>query len=417
MKYLKLPQLTRHFIFDLTQVSNKLKFYLNSGKKKLAFRPCFYNFTTNKILDEIMNSNNYCVIMAGGIGSRFWPYSRAKKPKQFLDILSTGRSLLQSTYDRFVQLMPCENILIVSNEDYADLILEQLPDLKQEQVLLEPMRRNTAPCIAYANHRIKSVNPNANIVVAPSDHIILKEKKFLEVVLSGLKFVEENNALLTLGIQPHRPETGYGYIQFSGDKDNIELNNSIRKVKTFTEKPDYDLAVKFLESGDFFWNSGMFFWSLNSINEAFDSHLPDVNNLFSEGTDKFNTSEERAFIQATYSACKNISIDYGIMEKANNVHVLCADIGWSDLGTWGSLYEISDKDEKNNSSKGGRSFLYDTKDCLINIPKNKLAVIQGLEDVIIVDSDDVLLICKKHEEQRIKQFVNDVKLEEGEQFI
>lgn len=363
-----------------------------------------------------MKSNNFCVIMAGGIGSRFWPYSRSAMPKQFLDILGTGRTLLQLTYDRFVQVMPSENIFIVSNDDYSEIILEQLPDIKPEQVLLEPMRRNTAPCIAYANHKIKSINPEANIAVAPSDHIILKESKFLEVVNKGLKFVEENNALLTLGIQPSRPETGYGYIQISGDKDNVVLNESFRKVKTFTEKPDHDLAVKFIESGDFFWNSGMFFWSLNSINKAFDNYLPDVQHLFNEGAKVYNTVDEKDFISSTYSKCKNISIDYGIMEKAENVHVICADIGWSDLGTWGSLYDISKKDDYNNFTKGGKTFLYDTKDCLINLPDGKLAVIQGIEDVIIVDSDDVLLICKKKEEQRIKQFVNDVQLDTGEKY-
>lgn len=362
-------------------------------------------------------NKNFCVIMAGGIGSRFWPYSRSKNPKQFLDILGTGRSLLQSTYDRFVQIIPKENILIVSNEDYADLILEQLPELNKEQVLLEPMRRNTAPCIAYANYRIKAITENANIVVAPSDHIILKETQFLEVVKSGFDFVEKNDALLTLGIQPSRPETGYGYIQIDGDKQNIELNNSFRKVKTFTEKPDFDLAQKFIESGDFFWNSGMFFWSLKSINEAFQSHLPDVDLLFQEGIDVYNTPEEVNFIQSAYSKCKNISIDYGVMEKAENVHVLCADIGWSDLGTWGSLYDISQKDSGLNVTKGGKSFLYDSGKNLINLPENKLAVIQGLEDFIIVDSKDVLLICKKHEEQRIKQFVNDVKLDAGDKYI
>lgn len=355
--------------------------------------------------------------MAGGIGSRFWPYSRAKAPKQFLDVLGTGRTLLQLTYDRFVKIIPKENILIVSNEDYAEIILEQLPDIESDQVLLEPMRRNTAPCIAYANHRIKSINPKANIVVAPSDHIILKEKEFTEIVESGLSFVETNEALLTLGIQPHRPETGYGYIQIAGDKDNIKLNESFRKVKTFTEKPNHELARKFLESGDFFWNSGMFFWSLSSINKAFEQFLPDINNLFEEGAQLYKTEKEKEFITGTYSKCKNISIDYGIMEKANNVHVLCADIGWSDLGTWGSLYDISDKDENNNFSKGGKSFLYDTKDCLITIPNNKLAVIQGVEDVIIVDSQDVLLICKKDQEQNIKQYVNDVKLSAGDKYI
>lgn len=354
--------------------------------------------------------------MAGGIGSRFWPYSRSSMPKQFLDILGTGRTLLQLTFDRFVQVIPSENIFIVSNNDYADIILEQLPGIKANQVLLEPMRRNTAPCIAYANHKIKSINPKANIVVAPSDHIILKETQFLEVVKSGLNFVKNQDALLTLGIQPNRPETGYGYIQISDGKEHVVLNESFRKVKTFTEKPDSDLAQKFLESGDFFWNSGMFFWSLESINKAFNRFLPDVQNLFIEGENLYNTDKEIEFITNTYSKCKNISIDYGVMEKAENVHVLCADIGWSDLGTWGSLYDISKKDNFNNFTKGGKTFLYDTKDCLINLPDGKLAVIQGITDAIIVDSNDVLLICKKKEEQRIKQFVNDVQLDSGDKY-
>lgn len=361
-----------------------------------------------------MNEKNFCVIMAGGIGSRFWPYSRSKMPKQFLDILGTGRSFLQLTYDRFVQVIPKENILIVSNEDYADLILEQLPEINAGQVLLEPMRRNTAPCIAYANHKINSVCPDANIVVAPSDHIILKENSFLKVIQNGLNHVAENDVLLTLGIQPSRPETGYGYIQIAREKKKITLNKSFRKVKTFTEKPDLELAKKFIESGDFFWNSGMFFWSLKTINKAFEDYLPDINGLFEEGASLYNGTGEAEFINTTYSKCKSISIDYGIMEKADNVHVLCADIGWSDLGTWGSLYDISDKDKRKNVIKGGVSFLYDSSDNLIQIPQNKLAVIQGLKDVIVVDTDDVLLICNKTEEQRIKQFVNDIKLESGE---
>ncbi|HBH47400.1 MAG TPA: mannose-1-phosphate guanylyltransferase [Bacteroidales bacterium] len=364
-----------------------------------------------------MSTQNYCVIMAGGVGSRFWPFSRSQKPKQFLDILGTGQSLLQSTFERFNKIIPKENILIVSNADYADIILEQLPEITKDQVLLEPMRRNTAPCIAFANYKIKSKDPEANIVVTPADHIILKEMQFLSVVENGLKFVDENDALLTLGIQPSRPETGYGYIQISGEKDNIELNKSFRKVKTFTEKPNHELAQKFLESGDFFWNSGMFFWSLNAINKSFEQHLPDVDNLFKDGLGKYNTEEEQTFIDSAYSKCKNISIDYGIMEKASNVHVLCADIGWSDLGTWGSLYDISDKDANKNFVNGGHSFLYDTKNCMVSLSENKIAVIQGLEDSIVVDADDILLICKKKEEQRIKQFVNDVKLEKGEEYI
>lgn len=364
-----------------------------------------------------MNKDSYCVIMAGGIGSRFWPLSRSKYPKQFLDILGVGKSLIQMTYQRFAEIMPEENILIVSNEEYADLIKKQIPSITDNQILLEPMRRNTAPCIAYANHKIQALNPNANIVVAPSDHVILKEHDFLNVVQHGLNHVSNNDVLLTLGIQPSRPETGYGYIQINGEKDKIKVNETICKVKTFTEKPDHKMAQVFLDSGDFYWNSGLFFWSLKSIQKSFEQLLPEVNNLFLEGAAVYNTPGEQGFIEKTYTNCKNISIDYGIMEKATNVDVLCADFGWSDLGTWGSLFDMSPKDENNNSANSKKVFLYETKDCLVNIPGKKLAVIQGLEDHIIVDSDDVLLICSKNEEQRIKQFVNDVKLEAGNDFI
>ncbi|MBN1951241.1 MAG: mannose-1-phosphate guanylyltransferase [Bacteroidales bacterium] len=365
-----------------------------------------------------MNKKNFCVIMAGGIGSRFWPLSRTQKPKQFLDILGTGKSLIQQTFDRFAQVIPKENILIVSNEEYGDIILKQLPEITKEQVLLEPMRRNTAPCIAYANYKIREIEPDANIVVAPSDHLILKEQVFLDVVKKGLDFVAENDSLLTLGIQPSRPETGYGYIQINGHQDGkIVVNESLRKVKTFTEKPDLKMAKVFLESGDFFWNSGIFFWSLKSITAAFESHLNEVDTLFREGTGIYNTDNEHDFIAATYPKCKNISIDYGIMEKADNVFVLCADFGWSDLGTWGSLYDMSEKDTYSNAVQGKNVFSYDNKNCLINLPNDKLAVIQGLEDFIIVDSDNILLICRMEDEQKIKHFVNDVRLEKGEDFI
>jgi mannose-1-phosphate guanylyltransferase len=364
-----------------------------------------------------MNKNYYCVIMAGGIGSRFWPLSRIKKPKQFLDILGVGKSLLQQTFERFEKVVPAENIFIVSNEEYEDIILEQLPGISNSQVLLEPMRRNTAPCIAYANYKIKEVNPDAKIVVAPSDHLILKEKEFLDVVHKGLTFVEEKEALLTLGIQPSRPETGYGYIQINGDKNSIMVNESFRKVKTFTEKPDLKMANLFLESGDFFWNSGIFFWSLTSIMDSFKTHLSEVSSLFEEGAGIYNTESEAEFIDKTYPKCKNISIDYGIMEKADNVYVLCADFGWSDLGTWGSLYDMSKKNKESNYITGKNIFTYDTKNCLVNINDNKLSVIQGLDNYIVVHSDDILLICKKEDEQKIKQFVNDVKLEKGENYI
>jgi len=355
--------------------------------------------------------------MAGGIGSRFWPLSRTRKPKQFLDILGTGRTLLQQTFDRLRKVFPVENIYIVTNEDYEQLVIKQLPELGHNQILLEPMRRNTAPCIAYANYKIRLLNPNASIMVAPSDHVILKEQDFLEVVKKGLDFVENNECLLTLGIQPSRPETGYGYIQINGDKTRIELNSSFRNVKTFTEKPDLKMAEVFLQSGDFFWNSGMFFWSLHTIMKAFATYLPDVDHLFSEGIGSYNTDKEQEFIGKVYPNCKNISIDYGIMEKADNVHVLCSDFGWSDLGTWGSLYDMLQKSDENNTITGSNVFTYNTQNCLINLPDNKLAVIQGLDDYIVVESDNILLICRKQDEQKIKNFVNDVRIEKGEEFI
>ena len=354
--------------------------------------------------------------MAGGVGSRFWPLSRMNKPKQFLDILGTGRTLLQMTFDRFKSVCPIENIYIVTSSIYKETINEQLPELKDEQILLEPMRRNTAPCIAYANYKILSKNPNANIITAPSDHLILKEDEFIRVLKNGLDFVSERNALLTLGIKPSRPETGYGYIQVNGDK-NEDVDKDIHKVKTFTEKPDKELAKVFFESGEFFWNAGIFIWSLKSIMKAFDSHLPEVNSLFKEGINNYNTPEESKFIEQTYSECKNISIDYGIMEKADNVYVYCSDIGWADLGTWGSLHENIEKDQDKNSILGENVFAYDIKNCIVNMPKDKLVVVQGLKDLIVVESDDILLICKKEDEQEIKQYVNDVKLKLGDKYL
>jgi mannose-1-phosphate guanylyltransferase len=286
-----------------------------------------------------MNKKDYCIIMAGGVGSRFWPLSRTSNPKQFLDILGIGKTLLQQTFDRFNKLIPAENIYIVSNTEYYDIIREQIPEMPVENILLEPYRRNTAPCIAYASYRIKVKDPEARMVVAPSDHLILKEEAFLKVVKDGLEFVGEHDNLLTIGIQPSRPETGYGYIQV--DSNHIIENDEVvfNKVKTFTEKPDIKLAKVFLESGEFFWNSGIFFWSVESILNSLKEFLPEINKSFSDGIGLYGTDGEAAFIQETYSGCKNISIDYGIMEKADNVYVLTADFGWSDLGTWGSLYD------------------------------------------------------------------------------
>jgi mannose-1-phosphate guanylyltransferase len=355
--------------------------------------------------------------MAGGIGSRFWPFSRTSKPKQFLDILGIGRTLLQQTYDRFSKIIPSENIYIVTNSTYLDLVKEQTPEVPENNILLEPYRRNTAPCIAYANYKIQLQNPNASIVVAPSDHLIMKEDEFLRVVDNGLNFIRDKDALLTLGITPSRPETGYGYIQIQNDKEFEKKNPSFHKVKTFTEKPDFEMAKVFVDSGEFFWNSGIFFWSLQSINKAFSENLPEINSLFVEGIETLNTPKEAAFIEGVYTKCKNISIDYGIMEKAKNVYVLCTNFGWSDLGTWGSMYEHSGKDASSNHIKGNNVLTYDTKNCIINISNDKCVVIQGLSDYILVDSNDILLICKMKDEQLIKQFVNDVKLKMGDEYL
>lgn len=352
--------------------------------------------------------------MAGGIGSRFWPLSKTAKPKQFLDILGTGRSFLQDTYDRFAGICPVENFLVVTSLEYKDLVLEQLPDLNPSQVLAEPMRKNTAPCIAFANYRIASMNPQANIVVTPADHLILKVDDFKKKIKLGLDFVSKNKALLTLGIKPNRPETGYGYIQINSDEKS---GKGIHKVKTFTEKPDKKLAQIFFESGEFFWNSGIFLWNLQTIQEAFAEHLEEVDSLFSEGSALFGTDKEDEFVQGVYSECKSISIDYGIMEKASNVYVLSSDFGWSDLGTWGSLHEHSAKDEKSNVTSGCDVLLYQTKDCIVKTENQKLVVVWGLDGFIVVESGGTLLICKKDEEQQIRQIVNDVKMKRGDTFI
>ena len=355
--------------------------------------------------------------MAGGIGSRFWPLSKTERPKQFLDILGMGRTLMQQTYDRFIQLMPAEQIFIVSNLEYKELIIEQLPDIPEENILLEPLRRNTAPCIDYANFRILQKNPDANIVVAPSDHLIVKETEFLQYVQQGLEFVERNNALLTMGIVPSRPETGYGYIQSFQEKVKNYESTGLRKVKTFTEKPDLELAKVFLDSGDFYWNAGIFFWSLKSIMEAFDTHLPEIHSLFLEGEGHYGTTTEVQFIEKTYSSCRNVSIDYGVMEKAENVYVLISDFGWSDLGTWGSLYEQMEKDEKNNSVSGKNVFMHDSSGNIVNVQDDNLVVLHGLHDYIVVQNDNIILVCRLEEEQKIKQFVNEIKAEIGDDML
>jgi len=363
-----------------------------------------------------MNKNYYCIIMAGGIGARFWPMSRTGYPKQFIDILGTGETLIQQTFNRFKKICPIENILVVTNEIYDGLVKEQLPGLPENNILLEPAMRNTAPCIAYANYKIKSVNPDACIVVAPSDHLIIKEEEFVRVILEALEAASKNDCLITLGIKPSRPDTGYGYIQYD-EAQTSETNNKIRKVKTFTEKPDLELAEKFLASGDFLWNAGIFIWSLKSISKAFENYLEDVDDLFKTGIGKYNTPEEKQFIDDTYTVCRKISIDFGVMEKATNVYVLSADFGWSDLGTWRSLYDIREKDENNNVSSGENVMLYDTQNCIIRMPQDKLVVVQGLDNFIVIEDDNKLLICNKDEEQQIRQFVTDIKVDKGEKFI
>lgn len=344
----------------------------------------------------------YCVIMAGGIGSRFWPLSREDQPKQFLDILGTGKSFLRQTYERFLPVVKPENILIVTNERYKDLVMDQIPELAESQVLLEPMRRNTAPCIAYAMHKIKAICDDATMIVTPADHFITNEANFCKVITESCEYAEKNGALMTIGITPTRPETGYGYIQKM--EDSCEGNTY--KVKTFTEKPNRELAEIFLGSGEFLWNSGIFVWTEKSISKAFASLLPEMETLFEEGKVFYNTAEERTMINKIFSKCVNISIDYGIMEHSKNVYVSVGNFGWSDVGTWSSLYEHSQKDVDGNSCNNHSVHIFNTSNSIINIPKNKRAVIQGLSEYIIVDTDSTLLICQRDKEDEIKVYAD-----------
>lgn len=357
-----------------------------------------------------MNTNNYCVIMAGGVGSRFWPYSRSHRPKQFLDFFGTGRSLLQQTVDRFSKIIPVENILVVTNVMYRDLILEQVPALKPEQVLCEPARRNTAPCIAYAIAHISSKTDRANIVVAASDHLIMQEDEFRRVISVGLDFVEKHDVLLTLGMKPTRPETGYGYIQKDyGEGSVADAPAGIRPVKTFTEKPNLELAKVFLQSGEFLWNSGIFLWNLATIRRNFRKYMPEIAEAFMQGEHLMGTPEEEEYIRQVFSVVPSISVDYGIMEKAEEVYVMEADFGWSDLGTWGSLYEKAPKDEAGNATLKSEALYFDAHNNVVTLEPGKLAVIEGIDDCIVAESDGVLLICKKEHEQSIKQMVADVE--------
>ncbi|MBW4360351.1 mannose-1-phosphate guanylyltransferase [Flavobacterium sp. NAS39] len=336
--------------------------------------------------------------MAGGVGSRFWPKSRNHFPKQFIDILGVGKSLLQLTYERFEKICPKENIYILSNQQYFELIQEQLSEIGVNNVLLEPSRNNTAPCIAYASYKILKQNPQANIVVAPSDHLILKETEFRNKILQALDYVASNDALVTLGISPTRPDTGYGYINFQN-----EGVKGVHQVVQFLEKPVLDKAQEYLKSGDYLWNAGIFIWSAQSIQKAFQKYATEIHILFTKGNEAYNTSNEVDFINKNYSKSPNISIDYAILEKADNVFTIPADIGWSDLGTWASLHEVVEKDQDNNALNVDYLQIEDTKNCIIHLPKGKAAVIKGLEDYIVVDDGRVLLIYPKEQEQQIKQ--------------
>ncbi len=353
--------------------------------------------------------DNYVVIMAGGVGSRFWPFSRSTFPKQFHDVLGVGKSLLQLTADRFENVCPKENIYIVTNVAYKDLVKEQLPYLSDDQILCEPTGRNTAPCVAYAAYKIYSKNKNANLVISPADHVILKEQEFEKKILSCLDEADKGDSLITLGIQPTRPDTGYGYINFE------KTEGLFPKVIAFKEKPDAPTAQSYIDSGDFVWNAGIFIWKADSIISAFEQYTPELGTQFSEGNSKYYTSEEDTFIEDTYGKCESISIDYAIMEHATNVLVQLADIGWSDLGTWKSLYEVSDKQENNNVIDGD-VYLYDTKNTIIKTPKERLVVVQGLDNYIVAEYDNVLMICNKDEEQKVKEFVGRVKEEKDSSY-
>lgn len=358
-------------------------------------------------------NHQYCIIMSGGIGSRFWPLSRHSHPKQFVDFFGTGRTLLQSTYDRFARFIPKDHIYIVTHESYKAKTMEQLPELDPKQILSEPKRRNTAPCIAYASFYIKQRDPEACIAVTASDHVVLNEEQFEHDLSAALRFVSQENYLITLGIKPTRAETGYGYIQMSD-----VTHGDFIKVKTFTEKPNAEMAQVFLDSGEFLWNSGMFVWNVATITAAFEKYMPEMAKLFDGKPGVYNTDKEKEFIEKVYTYCTAISIDYAIMEKADNVLVYPSGFGWADLGTWGSYYEISPKDSHENATPlHTRASFYDAKRNIVSLDNpQKIAVIQGIDDCIIAQKDNVLLVCKRSEEQRIKSFILDTGLSFGEEY-
>ncbi len=351
--------------------------------------------------------------MAGGIGTRFWPMSRTNYPKQFLDILNVGKTLIQQTYDRYCRFVPEENIYIVTSQDYVDLVKKQLPQVAAENIISEPSRKNTAPCIAYIAFKLLKKDPKAVMIAAPSDNLILETDEFIKTATKALNFVDHINAFVTIGIKPTYPNTGYGYIQH----DTIEAAPDIHKVKTFTEKPNEELAKAFIASGDFLWNAGIFTWKVSNIITAFEKHLPEMYEVFAAEKDKFNTPEETDAIEQIYPQCTNISIDFGIMEKADNVYVIPASFSWSDLGTWNSAWDNMEKDYFGNAVSGNSVMVVDANNCMVHVPDNKLVLLQGLHDYIIVDTKDVLLICKKNQEQEIKEYVAEVKRNKGDKFL
>jgi mannose-1-phosphate guanylyltransferase len=360
-----------------------------------------------------MNKNHYVAIMAGGIGSRFWPMSRTDFPKQFLDILNTGRTLIQGTFDRFAKFIPAENIYIVTSDQYKNIVAEQLPEIPVQNILCEPSRKNTAPCVAYIAHKLLQLNPNANLICAPADHIILEPENFKNICEDALKFTAHIKALVTLGIKPTHPNTGYGYIQY----EPHAVSDNVYQVKTFTEKPDLQLAKTFLASGDFLWNAGIFVWQVKNIVAAFEKLLPELNELFEAEKATFNTANEQEAIDRIYPQCVNISIDYGIMEKADNVYIIPSSFGWSDLGTWGSAYDNLAKDYLENAVAGDNVVVIDATKNMVHADNKKLVLLQGLDDFIVVDTKDVLMICKKDKEQEIKEYVAEIKRSKGDKFL
>lgn len=352
------------------------------------------------------NNHNHIVIMAGGVGSRIWPMSVENKPKQFIDVLGVGRSLLQLTYDRFKGLCPNENVWIVTNKKYDAWIKEQLPEVPAENILLEPCRRNTAPCIAYVSWHIKAKDPKANLVITPSDHIVMDTAEFRRVITQCLKFTSETDAILTLGMKPNRPETAYGYIQ-SDLSSSSPRNKEIFRIDTFREKPDLQTAQKYIQQNNFFWNAGIFIWSVSTIVNAFRIYSPAISKIFENMLSIYGTDKEQEMIDLHYPECENISVDYAIMEKAEEIFVCPANFGWSDLGSWSSLYMHTRHDLYGNSLIGPDINVYDTHNCMIHTTQEKKVVVQGLDDYIVAEKDNLLLICKISEEQRIRQFSGD----------